>query len=485
MNQDISRRTFLNRSLIGTFIIGFDLSLRRWITKNDPNDALLAEDFPEFDGEFLTEDLNYVNDDFGHIISKSAIAVLLPNSIDDIVKLVRFARKYNIKIVPRGQGHSTFGQSQVDTGVVIDLSTLDRVREINASEVLVDAGATWLKVLEATLKFDRTLPVLTDYLGLSVGGILSVGGLGGQSFNHGALVDNLVELEVVTGKGNLVTCSRDRNSVVFQSVRSSLGQFGIVVGARLRLIPAPTKTRVYTLIYKNLANFIRDQELLIEDGRFDYVEGFVTPDESDRWLYILEVAKHFNPTQEPDDDRLLTALSFSLGKETIEDRDYFDFVNRLAPVVENLQATGMWDIPHPWLNLLLPAEKAFDFIAEVLTSLTPRDIGSPVGLIVLYPMNRDKFNAPFLITPNSNQFFLFSLFRAATPDSIGVEAMLEANQKLYREAIAVGGKIYPNGSVAMNPIYWQQHYQSLWYAFVAHKSRFDPNQILTPEQNIF
>ncbi len=447
---------------------------------------LAAEDFPEFDGEFLIDNLNYVNDDFGHIISQKAFAVLLPGSTDDLVKLIRFARKHNIKIAPRGQGHSTFGQSQVDAGVVIDLSTKNRVREINSSEVLVDAGAVWLDVLQATLSKERTLPVLTDYLGLSVGGTLSAGGLGGQSFNYGAQTDNVVQLEVVTGEGNLVTCSPERNSEIFQSVRGSLGQFGVIVGARLRLIPAPTKARVYTLIYKNLATFMANQELLVEDGRFDYVEGFVSPDDNGKWLFVLETAKYFNPGNEPEDNRLLSGLSFLLGSETIEDKNYFDFANRLEPVVKALQENGLWDLPHPWSEFFLPSELARDFVEEVLNNLTAVDIGAPTGLILIYPMNLARFETPFLITPNHSQkFFLFSLLRAATSDSIGVQAMLEANQKLYKKAIAIGGKIYPNDSLSRNQSDWQQHYDSLWDSFVAHKSRFDPNKILTPGQNIF
>ena len=100
-------------------------------------------------------------------------------------------------------------------------------------------------------------------------------------------------------------------------------------------------------------------------------------------------------------------------------------------------------------------------------------------------MNRDRFKVPFFITPNRKKFFLFGLLRAVTSDSIGVAAMVEANQLLYRQAIAIGGKMYPNASIAMTRIDWQQHYQSLWRSFVAHKSCFDPNKILTPGQNIF
>jgi hypothetical protein len=67
-------------------------------------------------------------DDFGHIVHRFPVAVLYPASAEDIVKLVRFARRHGIKVACRGQGHSTYGQPQVDAGVVIETSTLDSVR---------------------------------------------------------------------------------------------------------------------------------------------------------------------------------------------------------------------------------------------------------------------------------------------------------------------------------------------------------------------
>ncbi|WP_042892116.1 FAD-binding protein, partial [Anaplasma marginale] len=90
-------------------VIGFDLNWRSWITQiEDTSEAILAEDFPDMKGELLTEELriDYAKGDFGGIVKRSAIAVLLPASTDDIVKLVRFARQHNIKIAPRGSGHS-------------------------------------------------------------------------------------------------------------------------------------------------------------------------------------------------------------------------------------------------------------------------------------------------------------------------------------------------------------------------------------------
>jgi FAD/FMN-containing dehydrogenase len=58
-----------------------------------------------------------------------------------------------------------------------------------------------------TLAHRLTPPVFTDYLELSVGGTLSAGGIGGTSPRFGGQVDNVAELEVVTGAGERMVCS--------------------------------------------------------------------------------------------------------------------------------------------------------------------------------------------------------------------------------------------------------------------------------------
>lgn len=100
----------------------------------------------------------------------------------------------------------------------------------------------------------KSPPTLTDYIDLSIGGTLSVGGIGGQVFAHGLQVDNVLELQVVTGKGKLVTCSPTHRKKLFNSVRAGLGQFGIIVRARVRLVDVPSTVRVYTAFYTEFAD---------------------------------------------------------------------------------------------------------------------------------------------------------------------------------------------------------------------------------------
>jgi FAD/FMN-containing dehydrogenase len=244
------------------------------------------------------------------------------------------------------------------------MSTLAAVREVNPADALVEDGARWIDLLRQTIPHGLTSPTLVDFIELSIGGTLSLGGIGGQSFRHGPQADNVLELQVVTGEGELVACSPSQNRTLFDAARSGLGQAGLVVVARVRLIPAPPNVRYYKAYYDDLPAFLSDLEGLIDDGRFDTVQGFAGADGSGGWRYLLETTKYFAPGGEPDDSALPAGLSFNPGTETAKDMPYFDYLNRLAPLVAFLRQVGAWDLPRPWFNMLLPAAVAPGFIGE-------------------------------------------------------------------------------------------------------------------------
>lgn len=489
MSREVSRRTFLRSSMAAAVaVVGFDTAGRSWVRAAQlaRGQFALAEGFPSFDGSLLTDgaSLSAAADDFGHLVQRQPTAVLKPGSVNDVVEMVRFARRNRIKVAARGQGHSTQGQSQVEAGVVVDMSTLGAVHEVNAADALVDGGARWIDLLQQTVPQGLTPPTLVDFLELSVGGTLSLGGIGSQSFRYGPQVDNVLELRVVTGEGELVTCSPSHNRDLFEAARSGLGQFGLIVGARVRLVPAPPSARLYESFYNDLPAFLSDLERLIDDGRFDTVQGFAVPDGAGGWLYQLETTKYFAPGGEPDDAALLAGLSFIPGTQTAQDVPYFDYLNRLAPVVAFLRQVGAWFVPHPWVNLFVPAAQARTFIGETLSNLAAEDVGQ--GPILIYPFNRGLFTAPFFRVPDGRHFFVFSLLRNALPPTPErANGLVAANRALFERATELGGKRYPFDSVPMTRHDWQKHYQPAWGRFVSAKRAYDPEGILTPGQGIF
>src|SRR3712207_4416684 len=279
MQNKLSRRSFVKTLGIGALVVGFEPLTGAWVTSAQAASGSAFARVPPLDGTLHLDGKTRAAyaDDFGHIVHERPLAVLKPGSVKDISRMVTFARRYGIRITARGQGHTTFGQSQIKAGMVVDTSTLQTIHTIEDDYAKVDTGARWSQLLQATLERGLTPPVLTDYLGLSIGGTLSVGGGGGMSYRYGAQVDNVLELQVVTGAGAIVTCSESQHRDLFEAALAGQGQCALITQAVIRLIAAPTMVRVFDLIYADLATLTQDLTLLIDDGRFEFVTGWAFP----------------------------------------------------------------------------------------------------------------------------------------------------------------------------------------------------------------
>jgi FAD/FMN-containing dehydrogenase len=484
MTRVLPRRIFVHGS-VAVAVAAWSPAARSWAPTPGPGTISI----PGLDGQLLVDPatLAAAADDFGHIVHRTPIAVLEPGSVDDIVKVVRFANAHGLLVAAArgiGASHSTQGQSQIQGGVIIDMSKLQTIHEINDDDALVDAGVHWSAILEETVPLGKSPPTLNDYIELSVGGTLSVGGIGGQAFRAGLLVDNVLELEVVTGRGERVTCSPLRNAHLFTAVRGGLGQFGIIVRARVRLVPVPPMVRLYTAVYADLESLTADQLALIEDHRFDWVEGSASPDGAGGFTFVLSVAKYFDPASPPDDAAELAGLHFVPGSESAADSTYFDFANMLAAFVAFLMSVGAWTTAHPWLNLFLPAEATVPFVEAALAAITPEMLG--FGVVLLYPINKDRLTAPFVRVPEARQSFIFSVLAfPVAPTPAQVAAAIAQNATLFEACVDVGGKRYPIDSVPMTHHDWRVQLAPFFDAFADAKEHFDPNHVLTPGQGIF
>jgi FAD/FMN-containing dehydrogenase len=489
MGSGLDRRHFLSLTGAGALVTGFDPLTRSWVSGLAASPR--AWPVPKLKGRLLFSGpvLRAAADDFGHLVHHRPHAVLEPGDIEDIAVMLRFCSRHQILAAPRGQGHATFGQAQVRDGLVIDLSPLDGIDIPDPSDATVwaQAGARWSQVASATLAHQLTPPVFTDYLELSVGGTLSAGGIGGTSPRYGGQVDNVAELDVVTGAGDRLLCSPQEHPGLFYAVLAGLGQCAVIVRARIKLVPAPLNVRHYQLYYPTADALIADQRLVQADGRFSFAEGEaeLNPD-GPGWLYYIEAGAYYGTTP-PDDSALLAGLHDEQSLRQITTLGYYDFLDRLAAPIAYLKSTGEWNDPHPWWNMFLPGSVAGAFVTQVMANLTEADIGAS-GVILLYPLRRDALKAPLLRLPDEGVIFLFAVLRTAAPDSGGAltaSAMLDANRELFEQARRLGGYAYPIGSIPTAPGDWRQHYGPIWPFLAAARRRYDPAGILTPGQGIF
>ncbi|MHB9757719.1 FAD-binding protein [Streptomyces sp. BYX5S] len=492
-STSITRRGVLGGMAAAT-VIGWSSTHQAWAREGDAAAASAAE-LPSLDGTLQTaaSATAAFNHDFGRMVNGACWAVLRPGSVQDVVKMVRYARANNLKIAMNGRGgtggdeesHSCYGQAQVPQGgIAIDARGLTKICSVGASSAVVEAGVTWAQLTDAALAKGLTPPALTDYLHLSIGGTLSVGGIGSTVQRYGLQVDTVKSLDIVTGAGELVTASPSRRADLFNAALGGGGQVGIIVRATLALVPAPPKVTVFTLYYRDPAVFLADSEKLMAEKRFQGQVGeiAVTPDYSG-WWYKLEGQAYWSGGTAPNRERLLSGLNDERASATIQDMPYRECVFRTDAWETWLKENGYWEQPKPWLSLFVPASKAKEFARLLTEELTADDLGA--GFLLYYPYPTAKLTRPLSVQPTESTAYLCDVLRFPAPGA-DVQAMLEQNRKLYDKAVALGAKRYLVGAVPrMTQADWKAHFGARWDGLVAAKRRYDPAGILTPGQGFF
>jgi cytokinin dehydrogenase len=449
---------------------------------DEPSAQLVS---PPFDGQLHFDERRRAAaaEDFGHIVHRTPDAVLHPASDQDVASAILWAGERGRKIAPRGQGHSVYGRAQVENGIVIDMTRLRTIHDIRSDRVVVDAGAKWSEVVAATLPHGLVPPVLPDYLELSVGGTLVVGGVGSMTSRHGMQSDNILAMKVVTGKGETITCSPDSNADLFHAVRAGLGQVAVILRATLKLVPAPQQVRRFLLIYPDLKTMVADQRRLSAGDRVDAVQGAVLPSPAG-WTFRLDAMKQFSGTP-PDDTALLAGLSDNRSQASVSTLPYVEYLHRLTALELALRANDQWFYPHPWLTTFVGDVQVEPVVSAELVRMASADLG-PFGQVVLSAFRRQAMTSPLLRLPDDDLCYAFNLVRIPTSaDTTEADRLVRANRSAYERVLATGGTLYPVSAFPMSPGDWRRHFGAAWELLLDAKKRFDPGYVLTPGYNLF
>ncbi|HEX8291279.1 MAG TPA: FAD-binding protein [Pyrinomonadaceae bacterium] len=461
-------------------VVGFDLAGRSWVTEASGGGQFAG--LPPLDGTLTTDPaaLAAAADDFGHLVHRAPVAVLRPGSVEDVVKMVRFAREHGLRVAGRGKGHTAFGQSQAGAGVVIDMTTLNQIHSVGPDAAVVDAGVVWRDLLLATVPAGLTPPVLTDYTRLTVGGTLSVGGVSGRSYLHGAQVDNVLELQVVTGEGELVTCSGTENRRLFEAALAGLGLCAVIVRATVRLVPAGERARTLRLFYPDAPSMLADLRFLVGEERFDHIRGMSVPTPAGFAFFVEATSFYTSPAGLPADPT--AGLNFIPGSQQTEDMTYFEYTDLVVKLIDSLNEAGLGGFPHPWLDLFVPGSEIDGFASRTIAALDPA-LFLPGSLILFYPFVKSRLKRPMLRVPDEEVFFLFDILRTVPHEA--ADAVLAENRRLYEESRDLGGKFYTISAVPLGTHDWAKHFQPLWGRLVSEKSRRDPDNVLGPGPGVF
>lgn len=447
---------------------------------------------PDLAGELLTDDTvrNRAGRDQGNVVTMAARAVLRPHSAEDIAAMIRFCGTHRIPVAAQGMRHTTYGQALVD-GLAIDMRSLDCIHAVGHDGAEVDAGTLWRDVV--TAGWEQGLRVRSGppgYLRLTVGGVLSIGGIS-TLYREAAIADRVRSLHVVTGTGEQLWCSRTQHPELFTAALGGLGQCAIITRAILEMAPVPQRARRFTLTYRSGTEdqrFFHDLRMLARNGDFDELVTKIDLPHGEQARYNLQGTVYYNPDQPPMDQHLLRDFHSSRLTD-IEDRTYLDHIISTDIAYEALEADGWTDTTKIWADYFLPEHTVESFATQLIADLTPRD-ASPTSAILLFVKKRSKlplFRMPAKDEHHKDWVYLLDVLSDNTGlsnDRAFTTDLLQRNRRWYERARAAGGVLYPIGSTPLSPADWEQHYGHQYAKLRDSQQRFDPHGVLTPGPRI-
>jgi FAD/FMN-containing dehydrogenase/ferredoxin len=178
--------------------------------------------------------------------------VVQPKDEHDIAEVLAFCKSKGLAVFPRGSGSSALGGAvPTRNGIVIDLSPMMAILDINPENntCRVQSGARWADVASKLELYGLSLLTTPTSYFSTVGGWVSTGGMGLNSYSYGTVFESLLGLRVVRPDGNIEELDFESESI--KELFGTEGQFGILTEITLRVRPKPSDKRIHLLTFDN------------------------------------------------------------------------------------------------------------------------------------------------------------------------------------------------------------------------------------------
>src|SRR5436190_21926965 len=171
-------------------------------------------------------------------VDQRPAAVAIPETVDDIAQVVRYARANGLRVAGQSTGHNAHPLADG-----LEHTVLVKTHRMRA--VQIDPAARVARVEPGTLWMDVTYPAAEHGLAplagsspdVGVAGYVLGGGISWLARKYGLATNSVVGIELVNADGDVVRASAGENPDLFWALRGGGGSFGIVTAIELELFP--------------------------------------------------------------------------------------------------------------------------------------------------------------------------------------------------------------------------------------------------------
>lgn len=447
--------------------------------QNQWNIANVRLDKPQIINSLLSNEraVSFFKKDFGNLLEANPAAVFQPKSIEELQFFLSYAAEQTLPITIRGNGLSQGGQSlSVDGGINLSMQAFTECAQVKDQSIWIEANASFADLLNRSLPKKLAPKALPYNCNLSIGGVLSAGGMGAAAFREGPISSQVLALELVDSQGEKQRVSK--GDPLFEACLGGQGQFAVITAACIKLQPISEHIHTVFMVYDDMTQWFKDMALARETA--DYMELFCSPSiqgaglfEGQRkpfatWLYGMHLSFNF-------DNKLKSLPAFSPWKTLHrQQEDCKSYFLRHNPRFDFMQKSGQWSMIHPWYECFLPERVLKAVLPELLQSL-PLYFANLVHVVPV--ANR---RVGFTMFPESDSYYEIMILNPGIPESLKQQT-LEIISALDKQLLAQGGKRYLSGYLgeSVDDDYWRRHFGQSYENWCHLKKRFDPAGIFT------
>jgi FAD/FMN-containing dehydrogenase len=172
-------------------------------------------------------------------VDQRPVAVVSPESADDVVEIVRFAGENGLRVAFNGGGHNAGPITWDDHALLVKTSRMRKV-EIDPAARRAHVEAGTLADDLATAAGEHGLAYLAGTSpDVGVIGYMLGGGISWLVRKHGLATNTVTALDVVTADGRLLHIDAENEPDLFWAIRGGGGNFAAVVALECELVELP------------------------------------------------------------------------------------------------------------------------------------------------------------------------------------------------------------------------------------------------------
>ncbi len=193
-------------------------------------------------GDLLRRDDPLVRADVARLEPARVVQVDEARDVEQLRAVLRDAQARRLKVSISGSRHSQGGHTYRPGGVVLNMRTFNRIRDIDTAgpRITVESGATWDEVQRAIAPRGLAIKVMQSSNIFTVGGTLSANAHG-RDVDVMQVVDVVERFGLLLADGRVVEVSRTENPELFSLAIGGYGMYGVILDVTLRV----TRDEVY------------------------------------------------------------------------------------------------------------------------------------------------------------------------------------------------------------------------------------------------